>query len=197
MLIKIKKIIKFLNSPIISPLVTLFILTIFGLIIDFLNKKVPLINSFLDMQIKVWIVLIIISIFIIVFTFIFKYFRYKQNIITEKLNKDIAMLQNKIEQQESIIHELKSKQKENEEKITKKSPLLSSFHIGDAVGRKIDRDDIDIDKYIVAEIKSNTVCCRDKSNKIFEFHPEELYTADECNSIKQKNRNSIRQILNS
>ena len=120
MLIKIKKIIKFLNSPIISPLVTLFILTIFGLIIDFLNKKVPLINSFLDMQIKVWIVLIIISIFIIVFTFIFKYFRYKQNIITEKLNKDIAMLQNKIEQQESIIHELKSKQKENEEKITKK-----------------------------------------------------------------------------
>ena len=72
------------------------------------------------MQIKVWIVLIIISIFIIVFTFLFKYFRYKQNIITEKLNKDIAMLQNKIEQQESIIHKLKSKQKENEEKITKK-----------------------------------------------------------------------------
>ena len=30
------------------------------------------------------------------------------------------MLQNKIEQQESIIHKLKSKQKENEEKITKK-----------------------------------------------------------------------------
>ena len=79
------------------------------------------------MQIKVWIVLIIISIFIIVFTFIFKYFRYKQNIITEKLNKDIAMLQNKIEQQESIIHKLKSKQKENEEKITKK--VLYYLHL--------------------------------------------------------------------